>query len=437
VPDSPSNTFPVTPAPPAPLTLTLLGPLAASLAGQPGPLPGPNSAARDLLLVLAIEPAQAAALLGPALDGAALELRQLGLAALLDQPEQIQSDLKTALATTDLRGLAPLRQQLAADHQAHTPVLANWLIEARFTANRHFYRALLDHAARLYGDGRQAEASANRDYVLRQCQQLRPDLAAQLRLDVAAYHWRLQQSQASSELIEAALPDLASEARRKAAISLAAALVRLGRCTQALAALHELPSAPADQGWAWLHRANAQRWLGQLEAAQSSSASALALAKSQGDGHLAVAALLVTGECWLVLAQQDQPQQKALAKNAVFALGQALGISEVLGEAAGAAVLAALGHAHALWGSPSKAFEVAEKGFKRARSAHDNAAAARALLALLVASQNPSYGRQALAEARLAGHRPLEQQIGQALLPLLKGKEREGLATALTTPAIE
>jgi hypothetical protein len=429
VPDSPSDAFTPT------LTLTLLGPLAASLAGRPLPLP--TGMALDLLLVLAIEPAQATELLGPAWAQASAELRQLGFGALLDQPAAIESDLKTALAASDLRTLAGLRRTLASDSPTDTPAVASWLAEARFAASRRFYQALLDHAARLYGDGRQPEASANRDYVLRQAEPLRPDLAAQLRLDVAAYHWRLQQSQASVDLIGAALPALGPEARREAAINLAAAMVRLGRCQEALAALAELPAAPAARGWALLHRANAERWLGQFEAAKASSAAALALAKSQSDGHLAVGTLTVEGECWLALASQADPAaQKTLAKSAVFALGKALGISEVLGEAAGAPVLAALGHAHALWGSRSKAFEVAEKGFKRARSSHDSAAAARALLALLQASQNPSYGRQALSEVRLAGHRPLERQIMQTLLPLLKGQEREALALALAKTVI-
>jgi hypothetical protein len=71
-------------------------------------------------------------------------------------------------------------------------------------------------------------------------------------------------------------------------------------------------------------------------------------------------------------------------------------------------VLAGLAQAHAVWGSKQKALEMAEKAFKRARTAKDAPNATRALLSLYATTKIVSFAKNALTEARACQHKPLE-----------------------------
>ena len=179
--------------------------------------------------------------------------------------------------------------------------------------------------------------------------------------------------------------------------------MRLGRPLEAITHLTVVTHTDS-RGWSLVHLANARRVRGELPAALELAGQAFALAKREQDGELAVAALIVKGESLLERAIES----KLEPKEAVIAFGQALGISEVLGEEASAGVLAGLSHAHAVWGSKQKALEMAEKAFKRARTAKDVQHAARALLSLYAITRIVSFAKNALTEAQACGHKPLE-----------------------------
>jgi tetratricopeptide (TPR) repeat protein len=319
-----------------------------------------------------------------------------------------ESDLSAYFASQgDIRALSKLRGELAPGLNPLGAAFSAWLERERFEVKRVFLVALLDHAARLESENKTREADANLAYVQKELQaahDLDPHFGALLKLELSRYHWRLNRPARTIELIQSALPDLNPDETRDAQVNLGAALVRSGRLQDAVQALEMLPPSGSSRGWGLVHLGNAHRWAGRLEDAVHHADEAFMVAKQESDGHLAIAALIVKGEALLdgaVLGKHEP-------KDAVIAFGQGVGISEMLGEDASAGVLAGLAHAHAIWGNKAKALEGAEKAFKRARAAKDSVSATRALLALYAATHIGSFARNALSEARLCQHRPLE-----------------------------
>ena len=408
------------------LQAKLLGRLEFSLDGQILPLP--SGQALEVLVFLAsnagvrswVELEENVGLtrlevasLGFGAFGPHLEFLDAG--AFLNAESDVQEYFANAL---DLRVLARLRGVIAPDLESSNETFWAWLDRERFAVTRTFLAALLDHGARLDGEGRTREAEANLAYVVKQCDLVRAsnrEDAARLTLELSRYHWRLNRPEQTVTLIREAIPDLPPAEARAGSINLGAALVRCGRPKETLEALTDLPEQNDSRGWALVHRGNAERWLGELEQAISTADEAFRLAKLESDGHLAVAALTVKGEALLERAIQAGTEPK----NAVIAFGQAIGIAEVLGEDASAGVLAGLGHAHAVWGSKQKALDGAEKAFKRARAARDGVSATRALLVLYATTRIGSFARNALTEARACQHKPLE------MLALIAVAEKE------------
>ena len=303
----------------------------------------------------------------------------------------------------DLKGLSKLRGAFCPNLTSSNPAFQMWLEEERFNLRRVFLAALLQNAAQLHESGRVKEGKANLSFVQRESATLEPRFAALLSLELARYHWRLHQPELTARTLEAALPALSGAVRDEAAVNLGAALVRVGRLEDAIARLTSIEGS-ASRGWALAHRANAQRYAGQLEAAVLTADLAYRAAVADEDGFLAVSALCVKGEALLELAitAGTEPLE------ATIAFGKAFGITELLGEEASAAPLAGLAHAHAVWGNQQKALEQAEKAFKRARAAKDSASVIRALLSLYATTRIGSFARNALSEARAFGHLPLE-----------------------------
>lgn len=303
----------------------------------------------------------------------------------------------------DLKGLSKLRGKFCPDLTSSNPEFQAWLECERFALRRIFLAALLQNAAQLAESGREREGKANLEYVQRESALLEPRFQAELCLELARYHWRLNQPELTARLLEAALPDLSGNVRDEATVNLGAALVRVGRLADAIALLETVVSG-ASHGWALAHRANAQRFAGQLEGAILSADLAYNAAIKDEDGFLAVSALCVKGEALLEIAVTAKTEPL----EATIAFGKAFGITEMLGEESSAAPLAGLAHAHAVWGNQQKALEQAEKAFKRARAAKDSASVIRALLALYAATRIGSFARNALTEARTFNHLPLE-----------------------------
>jgi tetratricopeptide (TPR) repeat protein len=307
-------------------------------------------------------------------------------------------------AGNNLRTLAKLRGDLAPGLISSNPRFIDWLETARFEVQRQFLIALLAHAGGLEDKGRKLEAAKNLEFVERERAKLEnPGFAARLELDLARYEWARGRPISSAARLEHAIPNLTADLADEARVNLGAALVRLGRPLEAISHLTTVTHADS-RGWALAHLANARRVRGELSAALEISEQAFAVAKREQDGELAVAALVVKGETLLEQAIEGKLQPK----DAVIAFGQALGISEVLGEEASAGVLAGLAHAHAVWGSKQKALEMAEKAFKRARTVKDAPNATRALLSLYATTRIISFAKNALTEARACQHKPLE-----------------------------
>ncbi len=329
------------------------------------------------------------------------------------------SDVQDYLnAGANLRTLTSLRAEFAPGLTSSNPAFRTWLARERFDLHKVFLKALLENSAGLFDTGRVEEASKNLEFVLRERQkylELNPQFGAEISLELAGFEWRLNHPEKSAEHLQIALPHLLGAKADHVKANLASALIRIGKPKEVIALLEQLPEHIEAKGWALVHLANACRILDDLENSLKFAIKAYDISSLEQDGFMAVAALTVQGEALLEKAILEGLNPK----EAVIAFGKAVGISEVLGEDASAGVLAGLGHAHAVWGSKNKALEVAEKAFKRARAAKDAASTTRALLALFATTKIGSFARNALTEARVAGHKPYE------LLALLEVADKE------------
>lgn len=329
------------------------------------------------------------------------------------------SDVQDYLnAGANLRTLTSLRGEFAPGLTSSVPAFRAWLARERFELHKVFLKALLENSAGLFDTGRTEEASKNLEFVVKERQkylELTPEFGAEISLELAGFEWRLNHPEKSVEHLQIALPLVLGAKADHVKANLASALIRVGKPKDVIALLEPLPEHLEAKGWALVHLANAYRILDDLEKSLKFALKAFDISNLEQDGFMAVSALTVQGEALLEKAILEGVNPK----DAVIAFGKAVGISEVLGEDASAGVLAGLGHAHAVWGSKNKALEVSEKAFKRARAAKDAANTTRALLALYATTKIGSFARNALIEARVAGHKPYE------LLALLEVSEKE------------
>jgi tetratricopeptide (TPR) repeat protein len=329
------------------------------------------------------------------------------------------SDVQDFLnAGANLRTLTSLRGEFAPGFSSSVPAFQHWLERERFDLHKVFLKALLENSAGLQETGRLEQASKNLEFVLRERQkylEIAPEFAAEISLELARFEWRLNRPAKSAEHLQSALPHLQGVHADHVKANLASALIRIGKPRNVILLLEQLPEHQEARGWALVHLANAYRNLDDLEQSVKFALEAFEISHLEQDGFMAVAALTVQGEALL----EQAILMGVNPKEAVIAFGKAVGISELLGEDASAGVLAGLGHAHAIWGSKNKALEVSEKAFKRARAAKDAANTTRALLALYATTKIGSFARNALTEARVAGHKPYE------LLALLEVAEKE------------
>jgi hypothetical protein len=329
------------------------------------------------------------------------------------------SDVQDYLsAGANLRTLTSLRGEFVPGLTSSHPAFQTWLTRERFDLHKVFLKALLENSAGLQETGRTEEATKNLVFVLKEREkylEINPEFSAEISLELASFEWRLNHPEKSAEHLQMALPYLPDIKADHVKANLASALIRAGRPKEVIALLESLPEHSEAKGWALVHLANAHRILDDLKNSLKFALEAYDISSLEQDGFMAVAALTVQGEALLEKAILEGLNPK----DAVIAFGKAIGISEVLGEDASAGVLAGLGHAHAVWGSKNKALEVSEKAFKRARAAKDAANTTRALLALYATTKIGSFARNALTEARVAGHKPYE------LLALLEVSEKE------------
>jgi tetratricopeptide (TPR) repeat protein len=305
-------------------------------------------------------------------------------------------------SSENLRTLHNLKGEFAPNLEPLNAEFSEWLQKERFDLRRIFLVALLENAAGLEENGRLEEAQKNVLYVQTEQEKLEPRFAGLLGLELAKFHWQRKRILETAEQIEKAKPLLDEHAQLEANVNYAAAFVRLGRLEEAVIALETLPNGDS-RGWALLHRANALCFLERFTESIADAESAFLEAKKSEDGFLAMSAKTIIGEALLHQAILNNSEPK----EAVISLGQAIGIAEVLSEEASALTLAVLAHSHAIWGAKQKALEMAERAFKRARSAKDSTATIRALISLFAITKIGSFARNALTEARATTHQPL------------------------------
>jgi len=222
-------------------------------------------------------------------------------------------------------------------------------------------------------------------------------------LDLADFYWRARRPADTARIIENVLDEIPDNQRGRARLNLAAARLRAGNEEAALAGLKELEAESGNLGsWAGVHRGSHAVLTGAPELGLRLAEEAFAAAEKATDGELAIAALMLKGEALTALGRP---------KEAVHALGEALGIHELMGRSFSPVVLALLAEAHAAWGYKDKARELAEKAFKEARARRDPYAASRALWALHHATGEAGYAEMARREAEQAGHEPWRRRL--------------------------
>lgn len=193
-------------------------------------------------------------------------------------------------------------------------------------------------------------------------------------------------------------------------------LIRNGNLEQAHQSLTKLIETDSS-GYAKLQLANAYVYLQRYTESVTLIDTLLVQAKEQRDALLTIAALLTKGEA--IIDMVSFPNKKdgddIEVQSAIESFGQALGISELLGEERLSILpLAGLAHSHWLWGNPKKAAELAERSLVRAETidtAERDLFLARAYLSVAITQQTSDAFHKAIKQATLANHRPLEGRI--------------------------
>jgi len=288
--------------------------------------------------------------------------------------------------------------ELAPGFSSQIESFQRWLDEERRALLHALWGTAIGKAGAMVDQGAAEAAVA----LLRGVEEAYPYEAAAA-LDLADVYWRARRPADTARVIEAVMNEVPAEQKPRARLNLAAALLRAGESERALEMLKALEAEGGPVGnWAAIHRGSYEALHGDPDTALRLADEAYRAAEAATDGELAIAALMLRGEA---LTRKGQPRE------AVHALGEALGIHEIMGRSFSPLVLALLAAAHADWGYGDKARELAEKAFKDARQQRDPYAASRALWALGLATGESRYQEMALAEAEKAGHEPWRRYL--------------------------
>jgi predicted negative regulator of RcsB-dependent stress response len=291
--------------------------------------------------------------------------------------------------------------ELAPGFDSQIPAFRDWLAEERRALLHALWGTAIGRAGAMVDQGAAEAAVA----LLRGVEEAYPYEAAAA-LDLADVYWRARRPADTARVIEAVMDRVPEEQRPRARLNLAAALLRAGQTERALEMLKVLEAEGGPVGsWAAIHRGSYAALSGDPKTALRLAEEAYRAAEETTDGELAIAALMLKGEA---LTRMGKP------KDATHALGEALGIHEIMRRSFSPLTLALLAEAHARWGYGDKARELAEKAFKDARLQQDPYAASRALWALGLATGEDRYRELALAEAEKAGHVPWKQYLERA-----------------------
>ncbi|ADR37687.1 hypothetical protein Ocepr_2239 [Oceanithermus profundus DSM 14977] len=301
-------------------------------------------------------------------------------------------------AYRDWAGTAERYGELAAGFSSAIPAFQEWLEAERREVLHALWGTAVGKAGALLDQGAKEAALA----LVAGAEAAYP-LEPASALDLADFYWRARRPADTARVIEAVLEAIPEKFRDRARLNLAAARLRAGDEAAAQAELRALEAEGGELGvWAGVHRGSHAVLTGDAELALRLAEEAFAAAEEATDGELAIAALMLKGEALTALGRP---------KEATHALGEALGIHEVMGRSFSPVVLALLAEAHAAWGYADKARELAEKAFKEARAQRDPYAASRALWALFRATGEAGYAEMARREAAEAGHAPWQRRL--------------------------
>ncbi len=369
----------------------------------------PPSPGAELLIYLLARPGwrsreELAAVVGD-LDAALAALGKTEYATLLEEEDgrnrlNVHSDVVDFWedAYRDWEKTARRYAELAPGFSSEMEPFRRWLEEERRAFLHALWGTAIGKAGAMVDQGAVDAAVA----LLRGVEESYPHEPAAA-LDLADVYWRARRPADTARVIEAVMGEVPEEQKPRARLNLAAALLRAGESERALELLKALEAEGGPVGsWAAVHRGSYEVLHGDPDTALRLAEEVYRAAEATTDGELAIAALMLKGEA---LLRKDQP------KEAVHALGEALGIHEIMGRSFSPLTLALLAEAHAAWGYSDKARELAEKAFKDARLQHDPYAASRALWALAAASGEERYREMARAEAEKAGHEPWKRYL--------------------------
>lgn len=290
--------------------------------------------------------------------------------------------------------------ELAAGFKSAIPEFQEWLESERRDVLHALWGTAVGKANALLDQGAKDAALA----LIAGAEENYP-LEAASALDLADFYWRARRPTDTARVIEAVFEDIPEKMRGRARLNLAAARLRAGDEEVALPELKALEAEGGELGvWAGVHRASHAVLTGEAELALRLAEEAFAIAEEATDGELAIAALMLKGEALTALGRP---------REAVHALGEALGIHEAMGRSFSPVALALLAEAQAAWGYSDKARELAEKAFKEARTQRDPYAASRALWALAQATGEAGYAEMARREAAESAHVPWQRRLDE------------------------
>ncbi len=298
-------------------------------------------------------------------------------------------------AYRDLEKVRALYGVLAEGFESSLPTFAEWLQKERQETLAGLWATALGYAAHLLDQRRSDEAEP----LLRSMEAEFP-LEARTALDLADLYWRMNRPADTARVIEAVMDGVPERTRPRAMLNLGAARLRAGELEEGRRWLSALLETEYDERyWALLHLGGVEVLMGAAETALSRAREVREVAERARAADLLLMALLLEGEA---LLRMGKPKEAATGPLAV-----AMGLQEMVGQPFSAVSQALLAEAQADWGKgKTKAKELAEKAFRKAREMRDAYAASRALFALYKASGDPGALAMARREAEAAGHRP-------------------------------
>lgn len=298
-------------------------------------------------------------------------------------------------AYRDLEKVRALYGVLAEGFESPLSTFAEWLQKERQETLAGLWATALGYAAHLLDQRRSDEAEP----LLRSMEAEFP-LEARTALDLADLYWRMNRPADTARVIEAVMDGVPERTRPRAMLNLGAARLRAGELEEGRRWLSALLETEYDERyWALLHLGGVEVLTGAAETALSRAREVREVAERARAADLLLMALLLEGEA---LLRMGKPKEAATGPLAV-----AMGLQEMVGRPFSAVSQALLAEAQADWGKgKTKAKELAEKAFRKAREMRDAYAASRALFALHKASGDPGALAMARREAEAAGHRP-------------------------------